>query len=87
MPVDSATVFEIGIMFIKTPASMPQYLYVCCQYVYVCFNTTSLFRAREGLGKRRTGTRQGLYYSSWMVCGLYRDGGNLYSEVPSPLHA
>jgi len=51
------------------------------------FNTTSLFRAREGLGKRRTGTRQGLCYSSWMVCGLYRDGGNLYSQIPSPLRA
>lgn len=53
-------------MLIKTPASMPQYVYVNRRY----FNTISLFHAREGLGKRRTGTRQGLYYSSWwyVVC-------------------
>ena len=45
---------------------MPQYVYVNRRY----FNTTSLFHAREGLGKRRTGTKQGLYYSSWwyVVC-------------------
>ena len=60
VPVDLATVFEIGIMLIKTPASMPQYVYVNRRY----FNTTSLFHAREGLGKRPTDTRQGLYYSS-----------------------
>ena len=84
MPVDLATVFEIGIMLIKTPASMPQYVSVLNRGY---FNTTSLFRAREGLGKRRTCTRQGSYYSSRMVCSLYRDGDNLYSEIPSPLHA